>query len=188
VALRPVPGLRRGRRRRPRRSPRPCGWQWLEQADERVAVLGDDDRYHLLVDGQLVCVRLSLSSRRGLLRNPPAAWRHEQWCHWWTDGTRYLIQAPRGAVRERTGAILGTGGRPVRWSVVLTDHRLDPSQVPADQRCPIAESFGQWPLSQNPASALGRVIRLIEALGSGNVADRQYLPHLPERPAIPARP
>ena len=149
------------------RSRRPCGWQWLEQADERVAVLGDDDRYHLLVDGQPVCVRLSPSGRRRLQRNPPAVWRHEQWCHWWTDGTRYLIQAPRDAARGRAGEALGSGSRPVRWSVVLTDDRLDPSQVPTVHRCPIAESFGDWPLPENPASALGRVrIRLIEVLGS----------------------
>lgn len=157
------------------RSTQPCRWQWLGEADERVAVLGDDGRHHLLIDGQLLCAKPNASKRRFQVpQRDSLDYRHEQWCHWWTDGTHYRIQAPHDAARDHDGRTAGSGSRWIGWNVVLTQHRTDPSLIPRNQRCPIQEPSGHWPPPHNPASALGRVrIRLIEALGADCHACRQ---------------
>lgn len=151
------------------RSTRPCGPGWLGQAGERVAVFGDDDRYHLLIDGEPICAKPQKSIRRGHQRFllPTPVWRHDHQCHWWTDGNRYRIWAPYDAARDHDGLPAGSGDRDVAWTVALTAERAVPGLVPRSQRCPINEPTGQWPLPERPDTALGRVrIQLAEALGA----------------------
>lgn len=76
-------------------SPRPCRWEsgpWPADTADQVAIRGDDGRYHLCVDGHPMCARESQSEPA----NQPAQHHHEQWCFWWTDGTRYRVQQPPG--------------------------------------------------------------------------------------------
>lgn len=87
------------------------------QRPERIAILGEDGRYHLLVDGQPICARRA--------KRPRARHRHEQWCMWWTDGNSYRVQAP-----PDHGAELGSHDhRKVRWQVGVTETTIDPALV-----------------------------------------------------------
>ncbi|WP_329243080.1 endonuclease VII domain-containing protein [Actinoallomurus sp. NBC_01490] len=151
------------------RSTKSCQWRWLPPSTERVAVLGDDGRYHLLIDGAFLCTprrRPRQAAFRRRWRPPPDVW-HEQWCGWWTDGSRYRVQAPADARREDLGRPIGWGVQHVGWSVTLTEQRTDPNLVPRRERCPIAEPRGQWPPPQDLTTPLGRTrARLIEALGA----------------------
>lgn len=90
----------------------------------REAVLGDDGRYHLRVDGRQYCVR---------------AGRHRQHCLWWTDGDRYRIQAPSGHPRGEYGSSVLT------WTVTFTDVVTDPALVSRSERCPVNAMVGEWP-------------------------------------------
>ncbi len=117
--------------------------------------LGDDNRYHLLVDGQPICTSRARRSR--------SLWRqHEQLCGWWTDGTAYRIQA-----RSNQPAIKGRHDhRKVRWSVALTETTIDPGLVAKRYRCTINETFGTWPPHRGPGSRDGAILTaLVDALG-----------------------
>lgn len=146
------------------RSRQPCPWRRADAANDRVAVLGDDDRYHLLIDDRLLCSRPAARRR---LRVAAPAYPHRQLCHWWIDGTRYQVQAPRGTARNDRGATIGSTARRVAWSVQLTQTRTDPHLIPNGHRCPVDVRSAHWPPPHDPATALGRVrITLIEALGA----------------------
>ncbi|WP_431904267.1 hypothetical protein [Nonomuraea sp. bgisy101] len=122
-----------------------------------IAVLGDDDRYHLLLGARYLCAE----SWRRRKKPPPPAVPHEQWCKWWSaDGHSYRTNPPVGtAVRAGT-----YGDRSVRWSVLPTGAEADPAVVRRRERCPVCQDDRRWPAFQGPV--LGPIIKtLIEALG-----------------------
>ncbi|MEU4834091.1 endonuclease domain-containing protein [Streptosporangium sp. NPDC023615] len=122
-------------------------------AAERVAVLGDDGRYHLRVAGRFICV----APWRGRRKPPAPALPHEQWCVWWTDGVRFRIQPPPGA-----GPETGERGRlTVRWAMTPTEQVLDPASVPKRQHCPVDEARGHWPPYQG--SLLAPIVNALTA-------------------------
>jgi len=136
-------------------------------AAERVAVLGDDGRYHLRVDGRFICA----VSWRGRRKPPPPALPHEQSCVWWTaDGVRYRINPPPG-----TDPKAGRGGSvTIRWAVTPTEQVTDPTAVPKRQHCPVYEAYGYWPPYQG--SILAPIVNaLTAALGSSCHACRGAL-------------
>src|SRR5688500_4197381 len=65
--------------------PRPCMSAWVDVDEPRLgpAELGDDGRFHLRVDGELLC---ALKRRR---RDAPGVARHQVNYQWWTDGRSY---------------------------------------------------------------------------------------------------
>jgi hypothetical protein len=71
----------------------PCRLRWGMPftPGQSVAVLGDDGRYHLLVNGFPGC------GGKPRADDPVDLIRHKQWCYWWTDGWQYRIQAPSDA-------------------------------------------------------------------------------------------
>jgi len=107
-----------------------CDVLWGEPAagGAYAAVLGDDGRYHMLVDGKPWCAE----GRRG---DPVATIRHEQWCHWWTDGTRYRSQPPADAWSAEGLRYGDSDTDTVEWLVTLTDVVTDPILVPVRRRC-----------------------------------------------------
>ncbi len=132
---------------------RPSRGRHADQQPERVAVLGDDGRYHLLVDGHPICVKR--------VKRPRRLHRHEQRCGWWTDGSCYRIQAPSIQAGQ-----VGRGARNVRWTVTFTETTTDPALVARRHRCPIKEAIGAWPPYQGPESRGGKLLNtLIDALG-----------------------
>jgi hypothetical protein len=137
-----------------KRSLGPCPWQPPTEARERVAALGDDGRYHLLVDDDLLCGRRRAATRQA--RRSPEGIRHQQWCSWRASATD----------REAPASTRAAGSpRRVTWTVTLTPHRTDPALVPRRQRCPIWAASPHWP-PPPAATRLGRIrSRLIEAFG-----------------------
>ncbi|OIV36973.1 hypothetical protein BIV57_13345 [Mangrovactinospora gilvigrisea] len=103
-----------------------------EAVTPRVAVLGDDGRYHLRTGPRMLC------DPGGPAAGPL---EHRQWCHWWGDGIRYRLQPPRGSA----AAPGHDGVRAHGWTVTLTDRVRDPIEVPLRERCPHQVRCGQWP-------------------------------------------
>ncbi|WP_203935537.1 endonuclease domain-containing protein [Planosporangium mesophilum] len=140
----------------------PCRWDWGPDAiaEECVAVVGDDGRYHLVVNGEPQC---AVERERG---DPAGAVRHGQWCYWWTDGARYRVQAPPGSWGP-DGLICGEQGHlDVSWLVTLTDAVADPALVPVRRRCVDTTARGHWPGYQGSDTPLGRQrAQLAAALG-----------------------
>lgn len=122
------------------------------ESTESVAVLGDDGRYHWLVDGRPQC------AEHDQHKDQAGAINHEQWCHWWSDGTKYQAQGMLhyGECDQRT----------VRWAVTVTDVITDPVLVPSRQRCVHYSSRTDWPGYQGPDTPEGRQrAQLVAALG-----------------------
>lgn len=132
----------------------PCQPSQVQSPGDRAgdtAVLGDDGRYHLHDGNRLLC-----AVHRYDIRSAPAAGPgpiiHEMRAHWWTDGTRHLLNAPRN------GRVLGADGdRLVQWPVRLTTEHADPASVPNRRRCPVNAHFGLWPRFVDPATQKGRI-------------------------------
>jgi hypothetical protein len=104
-------------------------WGASTAAAEYTAVLGDDGRYHMLIDGNPQC------AEKRKRHDPAGTVRHGQWCHWWTDGTRYLTQAP-AAAWSPDGLLFGQcDDHVVTWLVTLTEVVTDPVLVPTRRRC-----------------------------------------------------
>jgi hypothetical protein len=124
---------------------------------ECAAVLGDDGRYHLRLDGRFICATIW----QGRRKPPPPALPHEQRCPWWSaDGIRYRVNPPTGVSLQD-----GLHGRvTVRWAVMLTEHHIDPALVPKRGHCPINEARGNWPPYRD-ARLAPIVNALVEALG-----------------------
>jgi recombination endonuclease VII len=126
------------------------------QRPQRVAVLGDDGRHHLLVDGDPVCAKRAKRPRMHDRHH------HEQWCGWWTDGSSYRIQAPS----NRSTGLGGFDARKVHWTVTFTQTTSDPGLIAKRYRCPINETVGTWPPYQGPRARTGKLLTtLINALG-----------------------
>jgi hypothetical protein len=146
-----------------RRAKRECRVLWEGDCTEwtdSVAVLGDDGRYHWLVDGKPRC----LEEYRG--RVPAGAIRHEDRYFWWTDGTRYQVQVPADAWGGDALLYGERGNRTVRWLVRLTEVVTDPVLVPTRQRCVHSTSRTDWPGYQEPETPEGRQrVQLAAALG-----------------------
>jgi hypothetical protein len=132
-------------------------------------VLGDDGWYHLHLANMPRCADRSL--RRAL---DDRLW-HAQWCHWWTDGTRYRVQAPPEAWHVNDLRLIRgeRGERTVRWAVTLTDVIADPAQIPLRQACPDQGVRIDWPGYQGSDTATGRLhARLVDFLGPHSHACR----------------
>ncbi|MEV4167360.1 hypothetical protein [Nonomuraea dietziae] len=112
-------------------------------AAERIAVLGDDSRYHLLVNGRYKCAE-PWSRRR---KPAPSALLHEENCSWWTpNGMLYRVNAPdREALKNGMH-----GSMRVRWVVLPTDRHVDPALVPVRQRCRTFRNWHDWPPYAGP--------------------------------------
>ncbi|MEV7971008.1 endonuclease domain-containing protein [Sphaerisporangium sp. NPDC088356] len=122
------------------RSARPCAMAapGAEVSSDRLAVLGDDGRFHLRVAGRFICADPWPGRRRPVASAVP----HRQWCSWWTaDGLHYRVNPPRGTQMDA-----GRHGSPeVRWAVLPTGELTDPALVPKRRRCPSREAYGDWP-------------------------------------------
>ncbi|MGW4412999.1 endonuclease domain-containing protein [Nonomuraea sp. NPDC004702] len=141
------------------RAARPCQVMVAAPVSERVAVLGDDGRYHLLVDGRYRC--MALARGRRTLRPHGSALPHEQNCSWWTsDGKIYRVNPPPGESFERGRQ----GSVTVRWAVLPTRERTDPALVPVRQRCRTGTNWHDWPPYRG--SVLGSIVHVLaEAFG-----------------------
>lgn len=146
---------------------RPCPWRQDLLLDVNPegwasvrAVLGDDGRYHLLVNDNLEC---GAGSRR---RSSPTEFAHKQWCHWWTDGTSYRVQPPPSQSPPTGAALSGrTAQRTARWTVTLTDTVTAPALVPRGERCPGGGML--WPPHHTTGTPMGRLrIRLVAEFGA----------------------
>lgn len=137
-----------------------------------LAVLGDDGRYHLVVNHELVCCagRVPAARRRvqlddGRLQVTARRFRHELACRWWTDEATYRVHPPptRGPVGGRLGQ------RPVSWLVRLTGDLSPPELVAGRRRCAATTTYpalAWWPPHLDPASTKGRIrARLVAELG-----------------------
>ncbi|MFI7642949.1 endonuclease domain-containing protein [Nonomuraea sp. NPDC049400] len=122
-----------------------------------VAVLGDDSRYHLLLDGHYICSH----PWPGRKKPPAGTLPHEQWCTWWTaDEQSYRVNPPYGT--ELQEGVWGT--LDVRWPVRPLEIEADPAAIRRRERCAASQDDGRWPPFQG--KILGPIIRaLIEALG-----------------------
>lgn len=110
---------------------------------------------------RLACAR---HSRRG---DPPGL--HEQLCFWWSDGSRYRLQAPADALRVPAEARpTGRGkdrSRNVAWQVRLTDVVVDAAAIAVRNRCVIGARQG-WPGYLGSGTAMGRQrAQLVAELG-----------------------
>ena len=93
----------------------------------------------MLVDGTPWC------AERHRAADPATAVRHEQWCHWWTDGTRYRSQPPPDAWSSKGLRYGETDRDTVEWLVTLTDVVSDPVLVPTRRRCVHPTTRADWP-------------------------------------------
>lgn len=144
----------------------PCSIEWgmtsiASAGASCAAVLGEDSRYHLTVDGRPYC---AAKRKRA---DPPELVRHEYDLWWWTDGTRYTVQAPADAVGP-DGLIKGVQGRrTVEWTLTLADTVMEPASVPSRMRCVHRPSRIEWPPYADPTTREGRQrARLIAELGA----------------------
>jgi hypothetical protein len=148
-----------------RRAGGTCERRWPApiKAGQQAAVLGDDSRYHLLVNGFPAC------GGKPRAEDPVDVVRHKQWCYWWTDGVRYRIRAPSDALSERERDLIRgqTGERVASWLVRLTDVVEIPGLVPARSRCLDDLTWrSPWPGYQGGDNALGRLrARLVRRFG-----------------------
>jgi hypothetical protein len=147
-----------------RRAAEPCRFRWAGPvaAGQRTAVLGDDGRFHLLVNGFPTC------GGRSRADDPVNLVRHKQWCHWWSDGGQYRIQAPAAARGPAGDVVLGRNGERVAgWLVRLDDVVEVPGLVPVRQRCSDDMAWrSPWPGYQGGDNALGRLrARLVRRFG-----------------------
>jgi hypothetical protein len=140
------------------RSLRPCIRQNGPVVESgRLAVLGDDGRYHLCIDGTPVC-------RPQRQRKNAKGHRHEMFFSWWTDGTIYRIHPPQGVPSEPSRHRRVK----VTWIVTLTRQALDPALIPHAERCPMWQCRQHWPPYDRPGSDLTRIrAAVIAALGPG---------------------
>src|SRR5438067_3448358 len=124
-------------------------WDAPAASEDCTAVLGDDGRYHMLVDGSPRCAE----QRRH--DDLVATILHHQWCHWWTDGSRYRAQPPPHSW-SREGLTYGcTDTVTVEWQVTLTEAVTDPVLVPTRHRCPHPSTRIDWPGYQGPDTPEG---------------------------------
>ncbi|KJK35829.1 hypothetical protein UK23_42580 [Lentzea aerocolonigenes] len=137
--------------------PRPCMSAAHEVYNPVIgpAELGDDGRFHLRVDDELIC---AVKASR---RSSPDVVRHRVACSWWTDGQYYRTQLPP----MRDGAVVvGQFHQTVAtWTVVLTGTTQAPELVPLRQRCMPGL---HWPPQLDSTSPVGLVrAKVIAALG-----------------------
>jgi hypothetical protein len=147
-----------------RRAGAPCRLRWATPVPtgQQLAVLGDDARYHLLVNGFPQC------GGKPQAHDPVDLIRHKQWCHWWSDGQRYRIQVPSDALGPDRDVVVGsTGERVASWLVRLTDTVEVPGLVPVRHRCVDDVRFRTpWPGYQGGDTPLGRLrARLVRLFG-----------------------
>jgi hypothetical protein len=147
-----------------RRASTPCRFHWAGPVPpgHRVAVLGDDGCFHLLLNGFPAC------GGRPRADDPVDLIRHKQWCHWWSDGGQYRIQAPAAARGPDHDVVHGENAeRVVGWLVRLSDVVELPGLVPVRQRCRDDLSpRSPWPGYQGGDNVLGRLrARLVRRFG-----------------------
>jgi hypothetical protein len=153
------------------RSDRPCSMSWGAPvvAGKRIAVLGSDGRYHLLLDGRLTCGEKRAEPERGDLI------AHSQTCSWWNDEVRFRVQAPIEARGPDGTVIVGViGTHQITWMVKLTGVSVkDPARVRVGDRCPdvtrhdiLPDGQSPWPAHQSVTGSVGRQrALLVRALG-----------------------
>jgi hypothetical protein len=151
----------------------PCEQRWVLAAKpgQRIAVLGDDGRYHLLLNGVPTC------GGKPRADDPVDVVRHKQWCHWWTDGTRYRIQAPAEARGPEGGIVIGVVlERVASWLVTLTDTVEVPGLIPVRARCvDDLNVHSRWPGYRGSGNVLGRLrARLVREFGPYCTTCRQH--------------
>ncbi|WP_441311502.1 endonuclease domain-containing protein [Crossiella sp. CA198] len=158
-----------------------CNWRWNRVvAGLTLAALGDDGRYHLIRDRELLCMGLGyVDSDCDRKVIPGAIFPHRRCFEWWTDGTHYRLRIPASA---SSGAALFD--EVVRWPVQLANDTTDPTTVPPSQRCTYVGSRSDWPpfcASFDPLSTVRR--RLVEVAGdrchacglrTGSVVDHDH--------------
>jgi hypothetical protein len=151
----------------------PCEQRWVlaGEVGQQVAVLGDDGRYHLLRNGMALC------GGRPRADDGVDVVRHKQWCHWWTDGSRYRIQAPADARGPEGDLVVGQAvERVASWVVTLTDRVEIPGLVPVRARCVDDLNVRvRWPGYRGSNNALGRLrSRLVREFGAKCSTCRQH--------------
>lgn len=136
-----------------------------------MAALADDGRYHLVVDGWLVCRSRRRAGRRrvrvvdGRVQERAGVFPHELVYRWWTDGVTYRVHPPP--------SFEPVGGerceRFVEWSVGLTGPLEAPELVRGRRRCAATTSYPLlwwWPPYLGPETPKGRLrARLVDELG-----------------------
>ncbi|MDT0321445.1 endonuclease domain-containing protein [Streptomyces millisiae] len=126
---------------------------------DALAVGGNDGRYHLRLDRTLLCGDAGPFTDYHLDDDPEGV-PHHRWVHWWTDGTRYRLTAPRDGDRK------GHQNTEVRWTVRLEDEEVAPASVAPQERCPVNAHMGRWPRYLGSKSKLGRIrAQLVDAFG-----------------------
>lgn len=136
-------------------SPIPCSrlGHWADLSDglaERVAVFGDDGRFHLLIGDRLACARAAA--------DPDGTHPHQQWVSGWWTGTRFTSTDPGDGTRSRY--------LEAAWPVRLTGTRLDAALVECAERCTSAWGRSSWPPIEAAGHATGKLrTQLIAALG-----------------------
>ncbi|WP_203872317.1 endonuclease domain-containing protein [Planomonospora parontospora] len=152
-------------------SPWPCRWQLGRRNAPRhqIAIMGSDGRYHLAVNGRLVC----------------ASWRwrggphhHEQTYRWRVEEATYRLHPATWSADQP----VPHHQRTVSWQVHLTLTTLDAALVPHRQRCPVNRSMTTWPRYRGPGAKNGKLFTtLVTALGEQCHACRQapavYIDH-----------
>lgn len=143
-----------------RKAQRPCGWRDNKAAtgEELRAVLGSDNRYHLLVGPDLVCAETSNDGTEPALLDLTT---HRERYQWRTDNV--------GTTRPREEAMDPSNwlNRTYTWPVTLTAIAEAPEAVAPRQRCSTAASRNWWPAYHDPATVIGRLRRrLTEELGN----------------------
>lgn len=142
-----------------------------EREPDLVAELGDDGRYHLRVDGRVVCADVR---RRG---DPGNVVRHIRRCSWNLDTDSKAL--PDNKI-SAGGLTLKRGENLVRWLVQFTGTSSAPELVRFRQRC---QPYYDWPPVHTVDTPLGRVrAALITAFGrqcqtcgaSGRVVDHDH--------------
>lgn len=140
---------------------RPCVMRQAPVEVERVAVLGDDGRYHLRLGGRLHC----MGTRTG-------HYVHVQRCHWWRhDAVGYRFQIPIELYDHGE-----RGEHIVRWKVRLADTTADPADIPPHGRCPVNVRSGQWPPHSRPSTPKGRIRKALVELAGPNCHACNALP------------
>lgn len=141
----------------------PCRWEVgpgpLE--GKLQAIRGDDGRYHLCADGIPQC-----TGQYNPAAEPSAAgvYRHDARLHWWTDGSRYGMQPPKGMPYDREQIRFWE----VSWLVTLGTERAEPAAVRPRLRCADQAARGQWASYADPGTPIGRVRAVLASELGGN--------------------
>ncbi|MEV5843691.1 endonuclease domain-containing protein [Streptomyces sp. NPDC051985] len=129
---------------------KPCSLSGVPKPSApRMAVLGEDGRYHLMGDGRMICAK----------NHGEQGWEHEQWCGW-TEIDGVLVDGYRagGTYDSVTHS----------WFVRAEIGGVPPGSVPPEQRCQHSSYgvFHYWPPPPAKTVPVRRMRdALVEALG-----------------------